>query len=52
MDMILVLKIIHNIDDIQMDGLFEFSDSQTRGHNKKLKKNNKKHRVLKSFRMN
>ena len=48
MDLIQVFKIISNIDDIQMDGLFELSDSQTRGHNKKLKKP----RALKSFRMN
>ena len=48
MDLIPVFKIICNIDDIQMDGLFEFSDSQTRGHSKKLKKP----RALKSFRMN
>ena len=37
MDMTQVCKIKHNIDDIQMDGLFEFSDSQTRDHIKKLK---------------
>ena len=38
MDLMQVFKIICNIDDIQMDGLFELSDSQTCGHNKKLKK--------------
>ena len=48
MDLIQVFKIICNIDDIQMDGLFELSDSQTRGHNKTLKKP----RALKSFRIN
>ena len=48
MDLTQVFKIISNIDDIQMDGLFEISDSQTLGHNKKLKKP----RALKSFRMN
>ena len=34
MDLIQVFKIICNIDDIQMDRLFELSDSQTHGHNK------------------
>ena len=48
MDMIQVFKIVNNVDDIQMDGLFEYSDLTTRGHNKKLKKP----RALKSFRMN
>ena len=48
MDMIQVFKIVNNIDDIQMDGLFEYSDLTTRNHNKKLKKP----RALKSFRMN
>ena len=48
MDMIQVFKIIQNIDDISMDGLFEFSDSQTRGNSKKLKKP----RALKTFRLN
>ena len=48
MDMIQVFKIDNNIDDIQMDGLFEYSDLITRDHNKKLKKP----RALKSFRMN
>ena len=37
MDMTQVYNIKHNIDDIQMDGLFEVSDSQTCGHIKKLK---------------
>ena len=35
MDMIQVFKIVHNIDDISMNGLFEFSDTQTRGNTKK-----------------
>ena len=48
MDMIQAFKIINKIDDIKMEGLFEFSDSITRGHSLKLKKP----RVLKSFRMN
>ena len=48
MDMIQTFKIINKIDDIKMEGLFEFSDSITRGHSLKLKKS----RVLKSFRMN
>ena len=48
MDMIQTFKIINKIDDIKMEGLFEFSDSITRGHSLKLKKP----RVLKSFRMN
>ena len=46
--MIQVFKIIQNIDDIPMDGLFEFSDSQTHGNSKKLKKP----RALKTFRLN
>ena len=46
--MIQVFKIVHNIDDISMDGLFEFSDMQTRGNSKKLLKP----RVLKTFQMN
>ena len=41
-------KIVNNIDDMQMDGLFEYSDLTKRGHNKKLRKP----RALKSFRMN
>ena len=45
-DMIQVFKIVNNIDDIQMDRLFECSDLIR--HNKKLKKT----RALKSFRMN
>ena len=32
MDMIQVFKIVQNIDDILMQGLFEFSDTQTRGN--------------------
>ena len=48
MDMIQAFKIINKIDDIKMEGLFEFSDSITRGHCLKLKTP----RVLKSFRMN
>ena len=47
MDMIQVFKIVHNIDDISMDGLFEFSDTQTRENSKKLLKP----RALKTFRM-
>ena len=35
MDMIQVFKIVQNIDDISMNGLFEFSDTQTRGNSKK-----------------
>ena len=46
--MIQVFKIVQNIDDISMNGLFEFSDAQTRGNSKKLKKP----RALKTFRMN
>ena len=38
MDMIQVFKIVQNIDDISMNSLFEFSDTQTRGNSKKLKK--------------
>ena len=38
MDMIQVFTIVQNIDDISMNGLFEFSDTQTRGNSKKLKK--------------
>ena len=48
MDMIQVFKVVHNIDDISMDGLFEFSDTQTRENSKKLLKP----RALKTFRMN
>ena len=48
MDMIQVFKFVNKIDDIQMDGLFEYSDLTTHGHNKKLKKPS----ALKSFRMN
>ena len=48
MDMIQVFKIVQNIDDISMNGLFEFSDTQTHGNSKKLKKP----RALKTFRMN
>ena len=48
MDMIQTFKIINKIDDIKMEGLFEYSDSITWGHSLKLKKP----RVLKSFRMN
>ena len=48
MDMIQVFKIVHNIDDISMNRLFEFSDTQTRGNSKKLKKPG----ALKTFRMN
>ena len=48
MDMIQVFKIVQNIDDISMNGLFEFSDTQTRGNSMKLKKP----RALKTFRMN
>ena len=32
LDLIQVFKIIENIDDVSMNGLFEFCDSQTRGH--------------------
>ena len=32
MYMIQIFKIINNIDDIKMDGLFEFSDSITVQH--------------------
>lgn len=46
--MIQVFKIVQNIDDIPMQGLFEFSDTQTRGNSKKLKKP----RAVKSFRLN
>ena len=46
MDMIQVFKIVHN--DISMDGLFEFSDTQTHGNSKKLLKP----RAFKTFRMN
>ena len=42
MDMIQGFKIVNNIDDIQMDWLFEYSYLPTRGHNKKLKKQTKK----------
>ena len=40
MDMTQTFKIINKIGDIKMEGLFEFSDSITRGHS------------LKSFRIN
>ena len=43
-----MFKIIENIDDISMNGLFEFCDTQTRGHSKKLIKP----RSLKSVRLN
>ena len=43
-----MFKMVHNIDDISMDGLFEFSDTQSRGNPKKLLKP----RVLKTFWMN
>ena len=46
MDMIQVFKIVQNIDDIPIQGLFEFSDTQT--NFKKLKKP----RAVKSFRLN
>ena len=48
MAMIQVFKIVQNINDISMDGLFEFSDTQTRGNSKKLLKP----RAFKTFRMN
>ena len=48
MDMIQVIKIVQNIHNISMNGLFEFSDTQTRSNSKKLKKP----RALKTFRMN
>ena len=38
MDMIQVFKIVHNIDDISMNELFEFSDTQTCGNSKKNEK--------------
>ena len=38
MDMIQTLKIINKIDDVKMEGLFELTDSITRGHSLKLKK--------------
>lgn len=41
-----VFKIIQSIGDILMESLFDFSDSQTYGGSKKLKKP----RVTKSFR--
>ena len=47
MDMIQTFKIMKKIVDIKMEGLFEFSDSITRGHILKLKKP----KVLKSFRL-
>ena len=47
MDMIQVFKILNNIDDVKMEGMFEYSDLNTRGHSKKLNKS----RALKSFRM-
>ena len=48
MDMIQVFKIVQYIDDIPMQGLFEFSDTQTFGNFKKLKKPG----AVKSFRLN
>ena len=45
MDLIQVFKIIENIDDFSMNGLFDFCDTQTRGHGKKP-------RSLKSVRLN
>ena len=48
MDMIQVFKIGLNIDDISMNGLLEFSDTQTCGNSKKLKRP----RALKTFRIN
>ena len=47
MDMIQVFKILNNIDDVKMEGMFEYSDLNTRGHSKKLNKP----RALKSYRM-
>ena len=41
MDMLQVFKIVQNIDDISMNGIFEFSDTKTRGNSKKLKKKKK-----------
>ena len=37
MDMIQTFKIIIKIDDLKMEGRFEFSDSNARGHGLKLK---------------
>ena len=36
MDMIQVFEILNNIDDVKMEGMFEYSDLNTRGHSKKL----------------
>ena len=47
MDMIQVFKILKNIDDVKMEGMFEYSDLNTRGHSKKLNKP----RTLESYRM-
>ena len=48
MDMIQVFKILNNIDDVKMDGMFEYSEINTRGHSKKLVKP----RALKTLRLN
>ena len=47
-DMIQMFKIVSNIDDVPTQGLFEFSNTQTRGHSKKLSKI----RPLKTIRAN
>ena len=43
-----MFKIVQNIDNISMDGLFKFSETQTCGNSKKLLKP----RAFKTFRMN
>ena len=48
MDMIQTFKIINNMDSLPVNELFEFSETSTRGHTKKLKKP----RCIKSFRSN
>ena len=43
-----MFKILSNIDDVKMDGMFEYSEINTRGHSKKLVKP----RALKTLRLN
>ena len=47
MDMMQVFQILNNIDDVKMEGLFEYLDLNTRGHSKKMSQS----RALNSYRM-
>ena len=48
MDMIQVFKILNNIDNVKMDGMFKYSEINTHGHSKILVKQ----RALKTLRLN